>query len=142
MKKKTNKQTKTIDQKTTAMLAKVLSNNSRLDYCNSLYYTLTRRYMGRLQHVQNTVCCVICKSSPFSSITPLLKSLHWLPVEFRILFKINMLSYKAITTGFPKYLNCYLKPYYLQDELVCQILIRRYSVLLISNLMFTNLKFN
>ena len=33
-------------------------------------------------------------SSIYSQYLPLLRSLHWLPVRFRILFKINLLTYK------------------------------------------------
>ena len=49
--------------------------------------------------------------SRFRSTTPLLKSLHWLPIEFRIKFKSCLLIYKALNTGYPKYLNSCLQPY-------------------------------
>ena len=32
----------------------------------------------------------------FTGGVPLLRSLHWLPVNFRILFKINLLTYKTL----------------------------------------------
>ena len=96
----------------TGIILKILiTSYSRLDYCNSLYYTLTRRYIGRLQRVQNTVCRVVCTLvisfqwyNTISWKSQLASSL------IRILSKINMLSYKAITTGFLKYLISCLKP--------------------------------
>ena len=57
------------------------------------------------------MCRIINRSSKFASICPKLKELHWLPVEFRIQFKICLLIYKTIHSGYPKYLLQYLTPY-------------------------------
>ena len=83
---------KFIVQKTTTILI-----TSHLDFTNK--HVCLMQYVCRSHFV--------CKVSRFSRIIPLLKSQHWLPVEFRIIFKINLLSYKTITTGFPKTPNCY-----------------------------------
>jgi hypothetical protein len=40
-----------------------------------------------------------------------LKSLHWLPVEFRIKFKILLLTFKAIKGMAPTYLQDAIVPY-------------------------------
>ena len=37
--------------------------------------------------------------------SPLLKSLHWLPIKSRIKFKLNLLTYKALFMGTPTYLS-------------------------------------
>ena len=42
----------------------------------------------RLQKVQNTAARIITRSVHSSHITSVLKSLHWLPVKYRINFKI------------------------------------------------------
>ena len=84
---------------------------SRLDYCNSLFSSLTKKELGRLQRVQNTLCRVVTRSSRYSSVTPQLKSLHWLPVSFRVLFKTLLLTYKTLGNGAPKYLSDLLHPY-------------------------------
>ena len=47
----------------------------------------------------------------FSTITGHMKSLHWLPVKIRILFKLNVITSKAVNTGCPEYLNAYLQPF-------------------------------
>ncbi len=44
-------------------------------------------------------------------ITPVLVSLHWLPVSFRVDFKILMLTYKALHGLAPQYLSELLIPY-------------------------------
>lgn len=84
---------------------------SRLDYCNSLFFSLTKKELNRLQWVQNTLCRVVTKSTRYSSITSQLRSLHWLPVEHRIRFKSLLLIFKALATGSPKYLSDILQPY-------------------------------
>ena len=38
-------------------------------------------------------------------ITPVLYSLHWLPVEYRITFKVLLLTFKILNNYCPKYLK-------------------------------------
>ena len=42
-------------------------------------------------------------------ITPILRSLHWLPVHYRIVFKILLLTYKALNGLAPDYNKDLLK---------------------------------
>ena len=44
-------------------------------------------------------------SSDLSQVTPFLKKLHWLPIQHRILFKYNLLVFKAINLSQPPYLS-------------------------------------
>ena len=67
-----------LDLKTSLLLANALMS-SRLDYCNSLFLSLTDFEIWRLQLVQISLCRVVTHSSKFSYITPQLKKLHWLP---------------------------------------------------------------
>jgi hypothetical protein len=78
---------------------------SRLDYCNSLLFGLAAKDIQKLQRVQNCLARVLTKSSPLTRSTPLLHSLHWLPVKFRIQFKINLITYKTLATEQPSYLH-------------------------------------
>ena len=41
----------------------------------------------------------------FSRITPVLRELHWLPVNFRIKYKIALLTYKALNNLSPLYIR-------------------------------------
>ena len=70
--------------------------SSRLDYCHSLLYGIADIDLTRLQHVQNELARLVTKSPPFTRSIPLLRFLHYLPVKFRILFKINLLTYKIL----------------------------------------------
>ena len=78
---------------------------SRLDYCNSLFSGIHKCDLNRLQRIQNCLARVVTKAPRFSSSLPLLKSLHWLPIEARIKFKICLLTFKALTTDQPAYLR-------------------------------------
>ena len=84
--------------------------SSRLDYCNSLLYNTANKDIARLQRVQNCLARVVTRSPRFSSSVPLLKSLHWLPVHYRIIFKICTISYQALACKQPTYLNSVLTP--------------------------------
>ena len=83
--------------------------SSRLDYCNSLLLAVSSKYTNSLQRAQNCLARVVTKSSHFARVTPLLRSLHWLPIKSRIEFKINLLTYKSLQTGQPTYLSNQLK---------------------------------
>ena len=69
--------------------------SSRLDYCNSLLHNIAIKDITKLQRVQNCLARVVTRSPRFSRSVPLLKSLHWLPVRYRIIFKICTITYQA-----------------------------------------------
>ena len=48
------------------------------------------------------------KATTLTRSLPLLRSLHWLPVRFRILFKIKLLTYKTLREKQPVYLHSML----------------------------------
>ncbi|KAI4900648.1 hypothetical protein NFI96_026841 [Prochilodus magdalenae] len=60
---------------------------SRLEYCTSLLAGLPLRAIRPLQLVQNAAARLIFNLPKFSHVTPLLRSLHWLPVAACIRFK-------------------------------------------------------
>ena len=57
--------------------------SSRLDYCNSLFRSLSKFNLHRLQSIQNSAARIVTNSSKYTRITPVLRKLHWLPVQFR-----------------------------------------------------------
>ena len=75
--------------------------SSRLDYCNGLLYNVPKVLLKKLQRVQNSLARVVTNSCRLTSSKPLLKRLHWLPVNSRISFKIATLTYKAVHTQQP-----------------------------------------
>ena len=84
---------------------------SRLDYCNALLYGVTIRNFKRLQRVQNSLARVVCNAPYRSSAIPLLKELHWLPVEQRVKYKIATMTYKVRLYQQPTYLHEFVKDY-------------------------------
>ena len=78
--------------------------SSRLDYCNSLLNNIAKRDLAKLQRVQNCQARVVLRAPRFSPSLPLLKQLHWLPVSYRINFKLSTLTYCALSTQQPPYL--------------------------------------
>ena len=78
---------------------------SRLDYCNSLFYKLPAYLVKRLQRVQNIAARIVTRSEPFCHITPVLFKLHWLPVEYRVRYKILILTFKCLHGLAPEYLS-------------------------------------
>ncbi|KAF7650001.1 hypothetical protein LDENG_00132340 [Lucifuga dentata] len=60
----------------------------RLDCSNSVFTCCRKTSLDHLQAVQNAAPKLLTKSSKWSHVTPLLISLHWLPVKFRVQFKI------------------------------------------------------
>ncbi len=91
-----------------AMRALVLS---RLDYANSLLAGCSAANISRLQKLQNKAARIIYQVSRRHSITPLLESLHWLPVSKRIMFKILLHVYKTLNGHSPTYLTDSIKVY-------------------------------
>ena len=78
--------------------------SSWLDYWNSLFRSLSKFNLRILQCIQNSAVRIVSNTSRYTSITPVLKKLHWLPVEQCMVFKTATLVYKFLHTGFPRYL--------------------------------------
>ena len=85
--------------------------SSRLDYCNSLMTSLSCKDLHKLQCIQNSLACIVTNTPKYAHITPVLKSLHWLPVEYRCIFKTATIIYKYLHTGLPKYFSPHISLY-------------------------------
>ena len=77
---------------------------SKLDFCNSLLYGLSKKQLEKLQRILNAAAR-IKKTQKFQHISPVLRNLHWLPVTKRIEFKILTITYKALNGMAPSYIS-------------------------------------
>ena len=74
---------------------------ARLDNGNSLLLGITKTQMARLQRVQNMAARIVTRTRSCGRITPVLHSLHWLPVSYRIQCKLLLLTFKPSTDRRP-----------------------------------------
>ena len=81
---------------------------SHLDYCNSIFRSLSFRNATRLKYVQNTLAQFVTGASRFTHITSRLKTLYWLSIRQQIICKTLVLVYKYLTPDQPKYFAPYL----------------------------------
>ncbi len=93
---------------------------SRLDYCNALLGGCPACSINKLQIVHNATARVLTRSRKYDHITPILLSLHWLPIKFRISYKILLLAYKALNDLAPAYLTNLLSRYNPTRSLILQ----------------------
>ena len=94
------------DDDTTSLMHAIVS--SRIDYCNSLLYGVNKSVVQKLQKVQNAAARLISKRRKRESVADVLKDLHWLPVEQRIIFKLLTLTYKILYGLAPESLSSLL----------------------------------
>ena len=78
---------------------------SRLDYCNGLLYGLPSGLVNKLQSILNTAARLVSKTRKYDHITPVMIDLHWLPIQYRIQFKLLLQVYKSLHGLAPTYLS-------------------------------------
>ena len=78
---------------------------SRLDYCSTTLTGVADEQIARIQKIQNNAARLILKKSKRDHVTPLLKELHWLPVKYRIQYKLATLAFRHFDGTLPPYLS-------------------------------------
>ena len=61
--------------------------------------------INKLQIIQNAAARIVTFTKKTDHITPVLCKLHWLPVQYRIIFKILLLLYKGLNGLAPAYIS-------------------------------------
>ena len=84
---------------------------SKLDSLNALLFGVPDKLKKKLQLVQNQAARVIARIKQCEHIKKKKKNLHWLPIHFRIEYKINLLTYKCLHGSAPSYLAELLEVY-------------------------------
>ena len=75
------------------------------DIENRLLYDVAATNLSKLQRVQNAAVRLVCSLPRHEHVTSSFIRLHWLPIKFRINFKIAMLCFKCIHGHAPNYLK-------------------------------------
>ena len=78
---------------------------SHLDFSNSLLTGLPKKVYKVMQRVQNISAKLILKRNREDSSINSLKELHWLPVEYKVKYKILTITHKCIYGNVPAYLK-------------------------------------
>ena len=87
--------------------------SSRLDYANAVHYGTYDKNIKRLQRVQNSLARVVCDTPKLAiSSSSRLKELHWLPIKYRITFKLATLAFKCRSNLAPEYLAELVQDYH------------------------------
>ena len=84
----------------------------RLDNMNSLLHNLPNYQTKKLQFIQNHAARAVKKCKKSDNITQTLIDLHWLPVKFRLQYKLLILVYKCLHGDGPAYLSSLLEEYH------------------------------
>ncbi len=84
---------------------------SRLNYCNALLGGCSVHLINKLQMVQNAAARVLTRTRMYDHISPVLSTLHWLPIKHCIDIKILLITYKALNGLAPQYLSKLLSHY-------------------------------
>lgn len=95
----------------TLMSALVLSH---FDYLNSLFVGLAESTIRPMQRLQNTAAKVATGARKYDSATKARIQLHWLPIRQRCIYKMLVITYKALHGMAPEYLTnkLIIKSYY------------------------------
>ena len=82
-----------------------------LDYCNTLLFDCPQYLLNKLQKVQNNAARLVLRVSKTDHISPYLASLHWLPIDSRVQYKLSSFCYNYLNSTAPYYLTELLKIY-------------------------------
>jgi len=78
---------------------------------DGLLIGLPKNTIRQLQLIQNAAARNLTRTRKYEHITPVLRSLHWLPVTFKIDFKVLLLVYKSFIGLGPQYIADMLTEY-------------------------------
>jgi hypothetical protein len=93
-----------LNRHTATMLCNSLVR-SRLEYCNSLLNNVNQVEVTKMKAVLHLAARIIMRSQRTDHVSPLLNQLRWLPVDKQIIFKIAVLTKKALSLLTPDFLT-------------------------------------
>ena len=84
---------------------------SRLDYCNSLLSGSPKHLLEKLQKVQNSAARLVLRANKWDHVSPLHRTLHWLPIQARMKYKLSTLCHSFFSDTAIVYLSVLLRVY-------------------------------
>ena len=78
---------------------------ARLDYCNSVMTGLPASSLSPLNRVLSAAVRLVAGLGPRDHVTEHMKRLHWLPIQFRIKFKLCDLMHGEMYGQSPSYIK-------------------------------------
>ena len=99
-----------LDRKSVESLVHALLT-SKMDFCNTLLFNIPNLHLKPLERIQKAAARMILQQSKYDDAFPLMKQLHWLPIRQRIIYKILILSFKALHNQAPVYISDLISPY-------------------------------
>ena len=83
----------------------------KLDNLVALLYVILDTKINKLHWIQEHVAKLVPRKKKHDHVTPIFASLHWFPLQFRIRYKILLLTYKCLHGEAPQYLLSLLQKY-------------------------------
>ena len=80
-------------------------------YCNAVLGCAAAKDLKPLQKIQNRAVHFAFRLKRREHITPYLKQLHFLPVKYRIMFKLHLISFDSVNRISPSYLTDLFETY-------------------------------
>ena len=77
--------------------------SSRIDYYNSLLYSVKKYNVAKLEKIQ------VIRLDKTSHVTSYPQKQYWHPISYHILFKYNLITFRAISFSQPTYLSSLIK---------------------------------
>ena len=79
---------------------------SKIYYCWNVWANTTNKNVRKLQAVQNFACPIVSGAKKYDHVTPLLKSLSWLPLKDQLYYRLQaIMAFKCMTGHAPEYLT-------------------------------------
>ena len=83
---------------------------SRMDYCNSVFAGLPDTTLSPVRRAMNAAIRLLAGLGPHHPVRATMRELHWLPISFRIKYKLCLLMYAAVNGFCPEYISNILIP--------------------------------
>ena len=77
----------------------------KLYYCSSVWSSTSACNIRKLLYVQNFAARIICNEKKYNHISPVLRTLGWLPLRTQLYCRDATLTFKCMTDQAPEYLT-------------------------------------